>query len=161
MASLGMSTFMSMDCSMDDTQPGEAVPRVFAQMIVNCLVPVFLVVGVLLVFVVKRIVVQRTKVDNDYFFGPAFITSLVVSVVFVWPSVSRDILSIFDCVSVDVSAASLSDYAYATGATITGSFLRADVSVQCWDSNHLALVLGPGIPGLMFFCLGTPVGITF
>lgn len=69
------------------------------------------------------------------------------------------ILSIFSCIQVD-SEVVLDAYSasYVRNRVFIGRYWAQDMAVQCYTGSHLALALAFGLPCLLIWALGIPLG---
>jgi hypothetical protein len=101
-------------------------------------------------------------------FLPNIKMSWVVMAFFLYTPTSREVISLFSCQKVDAAGRMPAEAAYAADAdaALTLSDSRwgvwtSDTNVQCGLSHHLGLVIGGGVPGLLWvFGLPLALGLT-
>ena len=106
------------------------------------------------------------------------VMSVVILLYFLYTTTTREIISLFSCQQVDDStrlpaeasgglehAANNTFYAEALAALRYQSsswqhgYWTSDTELRCGSPAHIGLVVGLGIPGVVFFALGLPIGL--
>ncbi|GFR42168.1 hypothetical protein Agub_g2906 [Astrephomene gubernaculifera] len=157
-------TLVSLDCSLPDTL---VMSRGAARILITILAPVYTFIGAMLLFSLWDV----GKYYMSWYRGTRPPGGLIMQLVtnrnnqvlltfsnvmfFFYPSISQTLMSIFDCSQVDSYDSS---NILATLYYRTSSVWQQDFSVKCYKGSHLALVLGLGMPGLLLFGIGWPVG---
>jgi hypothetical protein len=94
--------------------------------------------------------IMRTKIDNykgDEWtlkdFKRYLIVSILVAMVILHPTLTRQSLFLFMCVKVE-----------------DGTYLRKDVQLECYTNEHISYLMAVGIPGVIGYVIGIPA-VTF
>ncbi|GAX76958.1 hypothetical protein CEUSTIGMA_g4405.t1 [Chlamydomonas eustigma] len=101
-------------------------------------------------FVIKKQTMGGTW--KSYFSLRMLITAFSV-VFYFYPNVCAAILALFACDRMDLDEPPYSQY-----AIIRGWYMQSDSNVQCFTGKHLILLYLIGVPGIIFFAVGLPVG---
>ncbi|GFR42167.1 hypothetical protein Agub_g2905 [Astrephomene gubernaculifera] len=157
-------TLVSLDCSLPDTL---VMSRGAARILITILAPVYTFIGAMLLFSLWDVGVYYMSWYQTMRPAGGLIMQHITNrnnrllltfsnvMLFFYPSVSQALMSIFDCLQIDTYDTS---NILAMPYYRTESVWQQDFSVKCYKGSHLALVLGLGIPGLLLFGIGWPVG---
>ena len=98
--------------------------------------------------------------------GSSFIDVLTVTFLVVlfyfYPGLVRTAFSFFACLRMDdISSTSKDPYPEFAVANASLGYWVFDVEQECWQGWHLSWSLALGVPCLLLFCVGVPLGIGF
>ena len=89
------------------------------------------------------------------------VTFLVVLFYF-YPGLVRTAFSFFACMMIDdTSSTSKDPYPQFAVANASHGYWVFDAQQECWQGWHLSWSLALGVPCLLLFCLGVPLGLGF
>eukprot|EP00474_Spongospora_subterranea_P008032 CRZ08490.1 hypothetical protein [Spongospora subterranea] len=138
-ADVGQS-ILSVDCFLGSID----VSPFYIQSALFMGLPIFMAIAPLLAIVPYQIYIRistgvRLSLDH---IKDQYITSVIVSLFVIHPNIVQQTLKIFNCMSLS----SQSGYSY----------LLADLSQQCWSSEHSKWVMATGLPMLILYVIGIP-----
>ena len=104
--------------------------------------------------------------------------SVVILFFFMYTTTTRELIGLFSCQQVDdpmrlppeafgslertpdnpYYIEALSSLRYSSSSWLQG-YWTSDTHVRCGSPAHIGLVVGLGVPGVLFFALGLPVGL--
>lgn len=106
------------------------------------------------------------------------VMSVVILLYFLYTTTTREIISLFSCQQVDdpvrlpqeaygdlprspenpLYQEALVALPYQSSSWLYG-YWTSDTNVRCGSAAHIGLVVGLGVPGVLFFALGLPIGL--
>lgn len=105
------------------------------------LLPIFLLFISAIIWILIRFTCARKS--TDFKLWRYILVSGFVFTFLLYPDITRQAFSLFDC------------YNYENG----NSYLKKDLSIQCWSGSHLKLALSIGLPMLILWTLLFPAAI--
>ena len=87
------------------------------------------------------------------------IVSFLVVLFFFYPGLVSTALSLFACLKIDdVSPASKNPFPMYATANASHGYWVPDIDQECWEGWHLKWALALGLPCMLLFCFGVPLG---
>eukprot|EP00898_Chlorokybus_atmophyticus_P006361 jgi/Chlat1/6726/Chrsp50S09098 len=81
------------------------------------------------------------------------VVTVIVVEFFLWPAVTKQLISLFACRKIDSLGVP-----YDANARAVGMYWDQYMNDECYTGTHLAMVLAVGIPSMLIFSLGLPMG---
>eukprot|EP00898_Chlorokybus_atmophyticus_P002166 jgi/Chlat1/2950/Chrsp2S04680 len=82
-----------------------------------------------------------------------FVVTFMVVEFFLWPAVTQQLISLFACRKIDSLGVP-----YDANERAVGTYWDQYINDKCYTGTHLTMVLAVGIPGIILFGLGLPIG---
>eukprot|EP00877_Chromochloris_zofingiensis_P009217 jgi/Chrzof1/4549/Cz14g17250.t1 len=151
----GTSQVVSLDCMYEDTGP---LPAAVKRVLTYLIGPFAVVVAMVLAYAV-RYWVKVGDVDpvpyGVYLVNKLPVICIVVLYCFFYPFLVRSAWSMLACYQIDDDSQGL----YPQYLKAVGSYWVFDVEQKCWEGWHMKWALALGVPCVVVFCVGVPVGI--
>eukprot|EP00198_Chlamydomonas_reinhardtii_P010737 XP_001700074.1 predicted protein [Chlamydomonas reinhardtii] len=151
--SYSVSSFISLDCSLDHTS---AVPVSVQRTIISLSVPLMLALLAWLLWTALyfRLKARKAVVPSyGRYMNTRFVITLIVITFYCYPGVTDMLLSIFSCPRLDTGGAATP---YGAAARAVGTFWAEDYDLECFKGVHNFLAMALALPLVVVFSLGVP-----
>ncbi|GIL60525.1 hypothetical protein Vafri_15071 [Volvox africanus] len=146
------TAIVSIDCNLKDGD----LPISVQLMIITVSTPFVIMALALVVWLTLflRHRFQRNPLGYSFsgYMRPRVIITVIVIVFYIYPDMTKNLLSLFSCPIVDPENNQYSDFMEARG-----TYWGRDPNLRCYTKLHLYLVSILGGPGVLLFAIGAPI----
>ena len=140
-----------------------SVPAAISASLLTIFLPFVLMLVVQLFFFVYWLYLHKQYTipkPFSYFISRAILTA-ITSIFFAYSNVTEELMSTMNCVTVDRGKPDKDEIPieHSVYSTAKGTFWVENTSLRCFEDEHRYLAYLVGIPGLVLFTVGIPLGL--
>jgi hypothetical protein len=128
----------SFDCYLMNSDTDSYTQIYYKKMIIMLFMPIIFAFFCIIIW---SIIALRKK--NMKYLKVELVATIVIIFFYMHPNLTSVFLSVYSCREIEGE----------------GYFLELNLDVECWTEGHLQYALGVGLPGIIIWVLGVPLGI--
>lgn len=149
---------LSTECAMEGSS---SLSSTISASLVTLFSPFILMVVVQLFFLVYWLYLRQQYAKSWRYFVSRAVLTAITSIFFAYSNVTEELMSTMNCVTLDRGRPDDDDIPpqHSMYSTAQNTFWVQNTSLLCFEDEHRFLAYLVGIPGLVLFTVGIPVGL--